>query len=154
MTGSNPHRFVVQRFNHYTSDCSCQTTAKLCSLCEEYVNIIHTVADPDPNPIIGGQLPQPLPDPNEWNPTLMSGTGWGQSPHLYHINWGGVNYLILTSAGNECNSTLTSETRGETLTPNPNEYHSTLTSAIRRIYPLLLKIFTFITPQVNFFCTP
>ena len=29
---------------------------------------------------------------------------------------------------NECNSTLTSATRGETLTPNPNECNSTLTS--------------------------
>ena len=30
---------------------------------------------------------------------------------------------------------LTSATRGETLTPNPNECHSMLTSAIRGIYP-------------------
>ena len=37
----------------------------------------------------------------------------------------------------ECNSTLTSETRGKMLTPNPNECHSTLTSAIRGIYPCL-----------------
>ena len=29
---------------------------------------------------------------------------------------------------NECNSMLTSATRGETLTPNPNECNSTLTS--------------------------
>ena len=29
---------------------------------------------------------------------------------------------------NECNSTLTSATRGETLTPNPNKCNSTLTS--------------------------
>ena len=29
---------------------------------------------------------------------------------------------------NECNSTLTSGSRGETLTPNPNECSSTLTS--------------------------
>ena len=29
---------------------------------------------------------------------------------------------------NECNSTLTSETRGETLTPNSNECNSTLTN--------------------------
>ena len=40
---------------------------------------MNTVADPDLNPMIGGQLPDP----------------------------------------NECNSTLTSETNGETLTPNP-----------------------------------
>ena len=32
---------------------------------------------------------------------------------------------------NEWNSTLTSETRGETLTPNPDECHSTLTSGTR-----------------------
>ena len=35
---------------------------------------------------------------------------------------------------------LTSATRGETLTPNPNECHSTLTSAIRELiypYPLI-----------------
>ena len=32
---------------------------------------------------------------------------------------------------NECNSTLTSETREETLTPNPNEYNSTPTSGTR-----------------------
>ena len=43
-------RSVVQRSNHYTSDCSCQTTAKLCNLCEEHVNVINTVADPDSNP--------------------------------------------------------------------------------------------------------
>ena len=36
---------------------------------------------------------------------------------------------------NECDSTLTSGTRGETLTPNPNECHSTLTSVIKGIYP-------------------
>ena len=35
---------------------------------------------------------------------------------------------------NECNSTLTSETRGETLTPNPNEGNSTLASGIKNIY--------------------
>ena len=36
---------------------------------------------------------------------------------------------------NECNSTLTSATRGETLTPNPNECNSTLTSGTKNIYP-------------------
>ena len=37
---------------------------------------------------------------------------------------------------------LTSETRGEKLTPNPNECHSTLTSAIRGIYPYPLYIYS------------
>ena len=32
---------------------------------------------------------------------------------------------------------LTSATRGETLTPNPNECNSTLTSGTRVIYPYL-----------------
>ena len=42
----------------------------------------------------------------------------------------GVNYLTLRVQfyANECNSTLTSATRGETLTPNPNECNSTLMS--------------------------
>ena len=31
---------------------------------------------------------------------------------------------------NECNSMLTSATRGEMLTPDPNEFHFTLTSVI------------------------
>ena len=30
---------------------------------------------------------------------------------------------------------LTSAMRGETLTPNPNEYNSTLTSGMKNIYP-------------------
>ena len=38
---------------------------------------------------------------------------------------------------NECNSTLTSAARGETLTLNPNEYNSTLTSGTRGIYRYL-----------------
>ena len=33
----------------------------------------------------------------------------------------------------ECNSTLTSGTEGETLTPNPNDCHSMLTSAILKV---------------------
>ena len=36
---------------------------------------------------------------------------------------------------NECNSTLTSATRGDTLTPNPNECNSTLTSGAKNVYP-------------------
>ena len=38
---------------------------------------------------------------------------------------------------NECNSALTSATRGETLTPNPTECNSTLTSGTRGIYRYL-----------------
>ena len=122
MTGFEPSpiltfRFVVQR--HYTSDCSCQTTAKLCNLCEEHVNVINTVADPDTT--------LRLPNPNEWKSTLMSGIRWGRSPNLYHINWRGGQL----PDPNECNSTLTSETGGETLTPNPNECNSTLMSGTR-----------------------
>ena len=79
---------------HWAIDCSWWTTAELCNLYEEHVNIISTVTDPDPNPMIGDQLPHP----------------------------------------NECNSTLMSGTRGETLTPNANECHFMLTSAIRGIY--------------------
>ena len=45
-----------------------RTTAKLCNLCEEHVNVIKTV--PDPNPRVGGQLP----DSNECNSTLTSET--------------------------------------------------------------------------------
>ena len=47
------------------------------------------------------------------------------------INWGGGQLPNL----NKCNSMLTSETRGETLTPNPNEYHSMPMRASRGIYP-------------------
>ena len=70
------------------------------------------------------------PNHNECNSTLISGTRWGRSPHLYHINWGEGQL----PNPNECNSTVTSETRGETPAPNPNECHSTLTSLIRGIY--------------------
>ena len=38
---------------------------------------------------------------------------------------------------NECNSTLTSATRGETLILNPNKCNSTLTSGTRGIYRYL-----------------
>ena len=107
--------------------------------------MMNTVADPDPNPMVGGQLPNSnecnsiltsetrgealTPNPNECNSTLTSGTRWGHSPTCI-INWGGVNCLN----PNKCNSMLMSGTRGETLTPNPNECHSMLTSAIRGIY--------------------
>ena len=68
------------------------------------------------------------PNPNECNlATLMSGTRRGRSPHLYHINWGGCQL----PNPNECISTLTSGTRGETLTPNPDECYSRLTSAVK-----------------------
>ena len=39
---------------------------------------------------------------------------------------------------------LTGATRGETLTPNPNECHSMLTSAIRGIYPYPLYLYIYI----------
>ena len=107
----------------------------------------NTVADPDPNATVGGQLPNPnqcnsartsetrgetlTPNPNECNSTLTSGTRWRHSPHLYHINWGGGQI----PNPNECNSMLTSETRGETL--NPDECHSTRKRVIRGIYPCL-----------------
>ena len=96
MTGFEPSpiltfRSVVQRCNYYTSDCSCQTTGKLCNLYNEHVNVINTVADPDPNPVVGGQLP----DPNEWNSTLTSETR-GE---------------MLTPNPNKCHSTLTSAIR-------------------------------------------
>ena len=39
---------------------------------------------------------------------------------------------------------LTSATRGDTLTPNPNECHSMLTSAIRGIYPIYIYIYIYI----------
>ena len=113
---------------------------------------MNTVADPDhnPNPTIGGQLPNPnecnatltsetrggetlTPNPNECNSTPTSGTRWGHSPHIYDINWGGSQL----PNPNECNSMLTSGTRGERLTSNPNECYSTLTSAIKGIYPCL-----------------
>ena len=133
MTGFEPSpilifKSVVQRSNHFSSDCSCQTTAKLCNLCEEHINVINTVADPDPNPVIGGQLP----NRNEWNSTLTSETR-GET---------------LTPNPNECHSTLTSETRGETLTPNPNECQSMLTSAIRGIYHCLY-IYIYIELQTH-----
>ena len=45
-----------------------------------------------------------------------------------------ITILMYTVANpNECNSTLTSATRGETLTPNPNECNSTLTSGTKNI---------------------
>ena len=42
---------------------------------------------------------------------------------------------MLTPNPNECNSTLTSATRGEMLTPNPNECNSTLSSVTGGTYP-------------------
>ena len=95
MTGFEPSpiltfKSVVQRSNHQASDCSFRTTEKLCYLCEEHVNVMNTVADPEPNPTVGGQLPNPnecnstqtsetrgetlTPNPNECNSALMSGT--------------------------------------------------------------------------------
>ena len=63
---------------------------KLCNLCEEHVNVINTVADP--NPMIGGQLP----NPNERNSTLTIKT----------------RAETLTPRPNECHSMLTSAIRG------------------------------------------
>ena len=65
---------------------------------------------------------------NEWK-------WWGAAPTYTEYARGGVNYLTL-----RVHSTLTSATRGETLTPNPNECHSMLTSAIRGIYPYPLDL--------------
>ena len=48
------------------------------------------------------------------------------SPDIDPNPWGGGQL----PNPNECNSTLTSATRGETLTPYPNECNSTLTSEI------------------------
>ena len=42
---------------------------------------------------------------------------------------------------------LTSATRGETLTPNPNECHSMLTSAIWGIYPYPLYLYIYIASE-------
>ena len=55
--------------------------------------------------------------------TLLMYTVGSPDPRLTLILGEGVNYLTL-----ECNSTLTSAMRGETLTPNPNECNSKLTS--------------------------
>ena len=78
---SDPRRYLQIRSRtpyHWASDCSWRTTAELCNLCEEHVNIISTVAGPDPNPMIGDQLPHP----NECNSMLMSGTrGETQTPN-------------------------------------------------------------------------
>ena len=73
---------------HCASNCSCRTTAKLCNLCEEHVNIINTAADPDPNPMIGGQLP----NPNECHSTLTSAI----SPYIYIYSLG-FEYDFLTA---------------------------------------------------------
>ena len=62
---------------------------------------MNTVADPDPNPTIGGW--GQLPDPNECNSTLTSETSRETlipDPNECHFTLmgGGVNYLTLTSA--------------------------------------------------------
>ena len=71
MTGFKPSpiftfRSVVQR----PTTAQAIAAAKLCNLCEEHVNVINTVADPDPNPTVGGQLP----NLNECNSKLTSET--------------------------------------------------------------------------------
>ena len=47
---------------------------------------MYIVAGPDPNPVGGGQLP----DPNECNSTLTSGiSGGGAPPKPYILGYGG-----------------------------------------------------------------
>ena len=61
---------------------------------------------------------------------------------------------------NECNSTLTSATRGETLTPNPNECNSTLTSGtsvmmnlspVQKLYQMGLTLLVEVTQNFVIF---
>ena len=47
-----------------------------CNLCEEDVNVINTVSVNEPDPTIGGQLP----NPNECNSTLTSETRGDADP--------------------------------------------------------------------------
>ena len=55
---------------------------------------MYTVAIPDPNSRGGGQLP----NPNECNSTLMSGTSGAQPPPAPYILGERVNYLTVTTA--------------------------------------------------------
>ena len=70
------------------------------------------------------------PNPNECNSTLTSGTSGGAAPTYTIILGEGVNYLTLRVQfyANEA-------MRGETLTPNPNDCNSALTSGTNNIYP-------------------
>ena len=77
---------------HFASDCRCRTIPKLCNLCEEHVNAINTVPDPNPNLRVGGQLP----NPNECN-SILTSENRGET---------------LTPNSNECHSTLMSVIRG------------------------------------------
>ena len=104
--------------HHWASDCSWRTTAELCNLCEEHVNIISTVTDPDPDPMIGDQLPHP----NECNSTLMSGTR-GET---------------LTPNPNDCHSMLTSAIRG--YTPVPISIYTSIPLESSMVFCFLLKI--------------
>ena len=118
-TFADTFRSAVKRPTHWASDCSWRTTAELCNLCEEHVNIISTVADPDPNPMIGDQLPQP----NECNSMLMSGTR-GET---------------LTPNPNKCHSMLTSAIRG--IYPCPYIYiYTSIPLESSMIFCFLLKI--------------
>ena len=100
---------------HWPNDCSWRTS---CNLCEEHVNIISTVTDPDPNPMIGDQLPHP----NECNAALMSGTR-GET---------------LTPNPNECHSMLTSATGG--YTPVPISIYTSTPFESSMVFCFLLKI--------------
>ena len=65
----------------------------------------------------------------------MSGSSGGGAP-TYTIYTGGGGQL----PNPECISTLTSATKGETLTPNPNECNSTLTSVTRGKYFIIISL--------------
>ena len=93
------------------------------------INVYVASPDPDPNPRGGGQLP----NPNECNSTLTSGTSGGTAPTYTIYTGAGGQFPNPKSAillyANECNK------ERETLTPNPNECNSTLTSGTNNIYP-------------------
>ena len=55
---------------------------------------MYNVASPNPNSRGGGQLP----NPNECNSTLTSGTSGGAAPTYTIYTGEGVNYLTLTRA--------------------------------------------------------
>ena len=113
---------------------------------------MYTVASPNPNPRGGGQLPNPnkcnftltsgirgetlTPNPNLCNSTPTSGSSGGAAP----------TYIIYQGSGstiysNECHSTLTSTTRGEMLTPYPDECNSAPRSETGGIFPTHIYIY-------------
>ena len=92
----------------------------------------YTVASPDPNPRGGVQLP---------NPT---------SAILRQPIW--VTAYELTKRlpnPNGCNSMLTSATRGEMPTPDPNEFNFTLTNVIYIINNISFREMFFSTAQTD-----